>query len=601
MTARHYKFAICAALVLLTLATYWPAINHEFVNYDDDDYVYENEVVQGGLTAQNIYWAFTSTEAANWHPLTWLSHMLDCQLYGLDAGGHHLSSLILHIAGTLLLFLLLASATGARVCSAVVAALFALHPLHVESVAWIAERKDVLSGLFWMATLAAYVRYAARPGPRRYLPVAILLALGLMAKPMLVSLPLVLLLLDYWPLQRREGWPRLIREKIPLAALAIASSIITLIAQKSGMAVSSLAQHPLSLRAGNALLSYATYVLKMFWPVDLAVLYPHPGSDLPWLRVIASALLLAAISIAACRMRRSRPYFIAGWLWFLVTLVPVIGIVQVGGQAWADRYTYIPYIGLFIAIVWGAGDLLSRVKPRKASVALVAIAACLPVVICAGTARNQLGYWQNSVTLFERTLQVTGDNGATLVNLAEHLSSEGKYEEALVYLKRAHDLNPEQVKVLYDIGIVLHNLERYNEAAHWFRLAIRRDPMLADAHLYLGAGMMQQRRFTAAYQNFSRAAEIRPDNPDAHFNMGVAMAAQQRLDEAIAHYNRALELRPGYARAHYNLGIAHYGKGNHAAALEHLRLAESRGMPAPPGLLERLNEKASPGSLPGSP
>jgi len=592
MTAKHYNIAICAALVLLTLATYWPAINHDFVNYDDDDYVYENDVVQRGLTAQNVHWAFTSREAANWHPLTWLSHMLDCQLYGLDAGGHHLTSLILHIAGTLLLFLLLARATGARICSAVVAALFALHPLHVESVAWVAERKDVLSGLFWMATVAAYIRYAAQPGPRRYLAVVILLALGLMAKPMLVSLPLVLLLLDYWPLQRRERWSRLIQEKIPLAALAVASSIITLIAQKSGMAVSSLAQHPLGVRVANALLSYATYVLKMFWPVDLAVLYPHPGSDLPWLRVIASALLLAGISIAAHRMRRSRPYFIAGWLWFLITLVPVIGIVQVGGQAWADRYTYIPYVGLFMAIVWGIGDLLSRVRPPKISAALVALAACVPILIFAAAARNQLGYWQNSFTLFERTLEVTGDNGATLVNLAEHVSSAGKYEQALVYLKRAHDLNPEQVKVLYDIGIVLHNLERFNEAAHWFRLAIRQDPMLADAHLYLGAGMMQQRRFDAAYRNFSRAAEISPANPDTHFNMGVAMAAQQRLDEAISHYSRALELRPGYARAHLNLGIAYYGKGDHAAALEHVRMAESLGMPAPTGLLERLASPA---------
>jgi tetratricopeptide (TPR) repeat protein len=588
MTAKQYNILICAALVLLTLATYWPALDHDFVNYDDDDYVYENDMVQRGLTAQSIYWAFTAREAANWHPLTWLSHMLDCQLYGLDAGRHHLTNVILHIAGTLLLFLMLARATGARICSAVVAALFALHPLHVESVAWIAERKDVLSGLFWMATLMAYIRYAERPGLKRYLPVALLLALGLMAKPMLVSLPLTLLLLDIWPLKRREPWRQLILEKAPLAALAVASSIITILAQKAGMAVSSLTHYPLGVRVGNALLSYATYILRMFWPRDLAILYPHPGIDLPWARVILSALLLAGISFAALRLRRNRPYFLIGWLWFLITLVPVIGIVQVGGQAWADRYTYIPYVGLFIAIVWGVGDLLSRVKPPRVSAPLMALAVCVPILICAASARQQIGYWRNSVTLFERTLEVTGENGATLVNLAEHLSKNGEYEQALGYLKRAHTINPDQVKVLYDIGIVLHNLERYNDAAHWFRLSLRRDPGLADAHMYLGAGMMQQRRFDAAYQNFASAARINPTNPDAHFNMGVAMAAQRHLNEAIAHYGRALELRPGYARAHLNLGIALYDKGEFSAALEQVRLAESQGLQAPAGLLERL-------------
>jgi tetratricopeptide (TPR) repeat protein len=409
-----------------------------------------------------------------------------------------------------------------------------------------------------------------------------------MAKPMLVSIPLVLLLLDFWPLKRREPWDRLIKEKLPLAALAAASSAITIIAQRGGMAVSSLTQHPLDVRLANALLSYATYVVKLFWPTRLAVLYPHPGSDLPWGSVLLSLLLLAAISAAAWRLRRNHPYLLFGWLWFLITLIPVIGIVQVGGQAWADRYTYIPYIGLFIALVWSVRDLLQKVGSRRLRMALAAFLALAALLALSVMAHSQIGHWRNSVTLFQRTLDVTGENGAMLVNLAEHVSKEGNHEQALKYLKRAHEINPDQVKVLYDIGIVLHNMGRYSEAAHWLRLTLEKDPGLADAHIYLGAVMLQQRRFDAAYHHFSRASQIRPGNPDAHFNMGVAMAAQQRLDEAITHYNHALELRPGYPRAHLNLGMAFYAKGDHAAALEHIRLAERGGMQAPPGLMERL-------------
>ncbi len=391
------RTAIISALVLLTVAGFWPSIGNGFVNYDDDEYVTENPHVQAGLTLNGMRWALTATEAANWHPLTWVSHMADRSLFGADPRGHHLSSLIWHLANVVLLFLVLFRMTGATGRSAAVASLFALHPLHVESVAWISERKDVLSTFFWILTLWAYARYANRPGPRRYLLVVAFLALGLACKPMLVSVPLVLLLLDFWPLDRLHPpyWP-VVREKIPLVILAAASSVITLVAQHRGGALGSFERLPLSMRLENAVVSYAGYLWKTIRPVGLSIVYPHPGPGRPGWQVAGAMALLAAISYGAIRARRRRPYLLVGWLWFLVTLVPVIGLVQVGEQAMADRYTYVPLVGPFVAVVWGAADLVRRVggteRQRRASTAAVAAASAAVLGILLALTRVQAGY-----------------------------------------------------------------------------------------------------------------------------------------------------------------------------------------------------------------
>ncbi len=399
------EILICLFLVLATLTVYWQVGNYEFVNFDDDKYIIENFHVQKGLTRDSVIWAFTATHVSNWHPLTWLSHMLDFQLYGLNPSGHHLTNVFFHLVNTLLLFLVLKLMTGALWRSGLVAALFAVHPLHVESVVWVAERKDVLSTLFWMLTLWAYLGYTKRPGVKRYLVILLAFALGLMAKPMLVTLPFVLLLLDYWPLKRIElgqsaiGLPaasqpstiankpgaqafRLLLEKTPMFVLAAVSSVVTFIVQKSGGAVGALETYPFKIRMANALLSYVIYLKKMIWPQNLAVFYPHPGQSLPMWQAAGAGLLLVVVSIAVIRAGRRYPYLPVGWLWYVGTLVPVIGLVQVGDQAMADRYTYVSLIGLFIVVAWGVPDVARSWRygkcPRcSAKLALWQICPCL--------------------------------------------------------------------------------------------------------------------------------------------------------------------------------------------------------------------------------
>ena len=375
-TRKYWVPCICLTLALATLISYSQVLNHDFIDFDDDMYVTRNENVQKGLTWQNIKWAFTTNQAYNWHPLTWLSHMLDCQLFGLKPAGHHFTSVLFHIANTLLLFLVFKSMTGNLWRSAFVAALFALHPLHVESVAWIAERKDVLSTLFWLLTMAAYVRYVRKPGPKWYLLTILAFAMGLMAKPMLVTLPFILLLLDYWPLARFQfgqnikdtEWKilyRLFVEKIPLFIITIITSVITFIVPKGSGAVPGLKELSLMPRLTNALISYVKYIEKMFWPSRLAVFYPRAVDAIPTWQILAALLLLLIISGLAVWLARSRKYLLVGWLWYLGILVPVIGLVQVGDQAMADRYTYVSLIGLFIIVVWGLNDLLEKWKYHK--------------------------------------------------------------------------------------------------------------------------------------------------------------------------------------------------------------------------------------------
>jgi protein O-mannosyl-transferase len=426
---RRLPLLLGAALALLTLAVWLPALRNGFTNLDDPYYVTANPQVLRGITRAGIAWAMTAKVASNWHPLTLLSHMLDCQLFGLDPAGHHATSLLLHLANVLILFAVLCRMTGAAGRSAVVAALFALHPTHVESVAWVAERKDVLSALFWILAMGAWARYARQPSAGRYLLVALLMVLGLAAKPMVVTLPFALLLLDVWPLDRLHlGWRRLILEKLPLLALSAASSLITLRYQQASLAPLDVA--PWSLRAANALVAYAAYLGKLFLPRHLAVFYPIPLSIPAW-QAAGAALLLIAITALAVRRARREPWLLTGWLWFLGTLVPVIGLVQVGRQAMADRYLYIPSIGLFLAVVWSVAELGRRHR------AVLATAAGAVLLALAVMTRVQIGYWSDSATLFRHALAATGDNYLAHIGLGKALMGERDCEGAAEQFRAA--------------------------------------------------------------------------------------------------------------------------------------------------------------------
>jgi len=461
----RHEIWICFFLVLITLVTYIQVGTFDFDNYDTARYIYENSHVKKGLTAEGIRWAFTTTHVSNWHPLTWLSHMLDVQLYGLDPGAHHLTSLLFHIANTILLFLILAIMTRDLWPSSFVAALFAIHPLHVQSVAWLAERKDLVCTFFGLLAIWSYIRYAHYKRSDRYLSVLLFFILGLMAKPMIVTLPFILLLLDYWPLKRFQfGIPlqdvsgstrqttsmvSLVIEKIPFFIAAAASCMVTLYAQTSGGAISSLGSYPLHVRILNALVSYAGYLGKMFWSAKLAVFYPHPGVWPMW-QIMASGLLVTATTLLALRFVKSRPWFIVGWLWFLGTLIPVIGLVQVGAQTMADRYTYVPLIGIFIIISWGLSDLVNQnliKRGRKALIAAVILGVLMTVTW------KQVGYWKNSVTLFERALEVTENNYVAHNNLGHRLMELGETKDAI-------RINPEYLSAQTNLKKTLEAIKK---------------------------------------------------------------------------------------------------------------------------------------------
>ncbi len=458
------EWLIAAALAVATLAVYAQVINHQFINLDDNLYIWDNPMVISGLTLKGLAWAFTTFHAANWHPLTWLSHMLDSQLFRMNAGGHLFVNALIHVANTLLLFFFLKRVTGARWRSAIVAALFALHPLHVQSVAWAAERKDTLSTFFGLLCLLAYARYVEKPSWKKYALVAVWLALGLMAKPMLVTWPFVFLLLDYWPLRRLEwrpaegierfakDWLPLVREKLPLFCLVIPSVIVTHIAQARWGAVADLIALPFSWRLANALVSYAKYLLLTFWPDRLAVYYPFSFSGIPAWQVVAALVVLAAITAVALREARRRPYLITGWLWFLGTLVPVIGLVRVGAEAMADRYTYIPSIGLFIALVFGLADLANTWRIGRIP---IASASAMTILLLGSLTAYQISWWRDSVTLFERTLSVTSDNAMVQYNLGCALYEQGKIAEAIPHFAEAVRINPNDRHALTNMGMAL--------------------------------------------------------------------------------------------------------------------------------------------------
>jgi protein O-mannosyl-transferase len=595
-------FWICLLLVALTLGVFQGIRNHEFVALDDPPYVTENPHVTGGLTWESVLWSLRLDNPTNWHPLTWISHMVDVELFGMNAGAHHLMSLLLHVANTVLLFLLLRRMTGALGRSAFVAALFAVHPLHVESVAWVAERKDVLSALFWMLTLLAYVGYVtagisasgsrrARSG--RYALVMLMLTLGLLAKPMLVTLPCVMLLLDIWPLGRwRLGagatgpaapppfsWARtkwstavaLILEKVPLFMLVAAASIITFIVQRQGGAMTAFQKYPRLLLFQNALVSYTTYILNMVWPAGLGMFYPLPASIPVW-KVAGAATVLLVVSLAAIRAAHKRPYVTVGWFWYLGTLVPVIGLIQVGLQARADRYTYIPLIGLFIIVAWGAADLLARWRQSRR---LLQVAAGIVILACAIAAHTQLQYWRNSTVLWARSIEVTLglENARSYFNAGDLLRHEGKIEEAILQFSQAIRLDPDFAEAQYNLGLALMSRGRAAEAIPAFEATVRLQPQFAAGHINLGTALMTAGRPAEAVRVLTEAVRLDPHVAQAHRNLGLALANQGKIQDAIGPFTEAVRLQPGFVEAQCDLGVALMRSNRLAEAVDHLSQA----------------------------
>ena len=520
-------------------------------------------MVNRGVTLAGLAWAFTTFHAGNWHPLTWIAHMIDSQLFGMFAGGHLLVNGLIHAANTLLVFWFLLRTTHARWPSALVAALFALHPLHVESVAWASERKDTLSTFFGLLSLIAYVRYAVAPSIRRYAWVAIMLALGLLAKPMLVTWPFLMLLLDYWPLRRfditsrrevaTKVWP-LVREKIPLFALVAASAVVTSIAQSHLGAVRTFTEFPIAPRLSNALVSYAKYLLFAFWPSDLAVFYPFPKAGLPGWQIIGAALLLIAITAFCLFQRRIRPYLIVGWLWFLGTLVPVIGLVQVGAQIMADRYFYIPSIGLFTALVFGLADIAERQRVAP----WVSAAVASGILLALATFTNaQIRRWTDSFALFQHALAVTPPNFTIETSLGVALGKSNRYDDAEAHFQKALKIRPDFYDALFNMGVIRFYQGRLPEAVEYYQAAIHSQPGAPEAHMQLGLVLWNQNRSEAACDEMRRASQLAPKDAMIRSDLGLALARLGRIPEAIDQFQEAVRLDPSNAApAHANLGWA---------------------------------------------
>jgi len=567
-TLLNKNSGICFLLLIAVLAVYWNVQGFDFIRYDDPQYVMENPVVQSGLTIPGIRWALTDISTGYWHPLTWISLMADYELYGMNAGGYHLTNLLLHIANAMLLFAVLNMMTGAVWRSAFVAALFALHPLHVESVAWVAERKDVLSGLFWILTMLAYVRYVRLPGWGRYLVVFMMFVLGIMAKPMMVTLPFVLLLMDYWPLGRYQrgckeplirggeskvSVGRLILEKIPLFIVVVFVSIGTIWSQKQTGAIMSSDALSLPVRIANALSSYVIYMGKMFWPVDLAVYYPHPGI---WstAAVIGSISLLLVISLTVVWLGRRYAYLPVGWLWYLGILFPVSGIVaQSGTQAMADRYTYLSLIGLFIIVAWGVDDLFARYARLKLIPPFLGAAVVGLLMVLSWM---QVQYWQDSVRLLTHAVAVTKNNASTYYNLGNVYSMDGRIPEALESYRQALRINPDYPDVYNSLGVILFRQGKTEDAIGQYREALKRDPAYAKAYFNMGVARVAQGRIAEALACYDQALKVKPDFAEVHNNIGIIRAEQKRMPEAVVHFRAAVAINPWYRAAADNLRIA---------------------------------------------
>ena len=565
---------ICLGLAVVTAIAYLPVLKADFINFDDPQYVTSNPYVMLGLSLDSIRWAFTSTHASNWHPLTWLSLMFDRQIFGSGPTAFHLVNLLLHIVNSILLFIVLNRLTKAFWPSASVAALFALHPLHVESVAWVAERKDVLCTLFWLLTMFAYVRFVEQPTKKRYLAILTAFTLGLMAKPMLVTLPFVLLLLDYWPLNRIsiKTFRNLLLEKIPLFALTAVSCVVTFLIQKNSGAVSTLRVFSFSSRLINAVISYTAYIKKLFAPFNLAIFYPHQGNSLTFQQAALPAITLLIISIIVFSLARTRKYLLVGWLWYLGTLVPVIGLVQVGAQAMADRYTYIPLIGLFIMIAWSVSDISSHQwKYRKTILAFVSVLLLIFLVLLT---RKQVSYWQDSITLFQHTANVTRNNDIAYSNLGVALAEAGYLDDALVCFQEALKIKPNDPEANFNIAETLAKQGKPDEAALWYDKVLKLNP--GDAHTYvsLAAAKIQQDKFDEAISLCREGLNYNPKNPQLHSNLGLAFLKMGKIDEALTELETAVKLG-GDAMAYNNLALAVSAKGDYDAALEYYRRAIS--------------------------
>jgi tetratricopeptide (TPR) repeat protein len=643
-------------LALMTMALYWPATQCDFVNYDDTMYVTDNSHVTSGLTLANAGWALRSGYAANWHPVTWLSHMLDCQMFGLRPWGHHLTNVLLHALNAGLVFALLRQMTGATWRSLLVAALFALHPLRVESVAWVTERKDVLASFFGLLALMAYARYAqgrgrksegrrpkaegnpkseARspkpeaagpwsvvsgpstlrsvtedgstlrssatedgwslshlPSPVFYLLSLFLFALGLLSKPMLVTWPFVMLLLDYWPLGRMQNaecrmrnakatdtqhatrntlhvpLPLLV-EKIPFFVLAVAASVVTFLVQQRGGAVMAAENLPLGARCGNALISYGRYLGKLFWPTELAVFYPRP-EQWPLAKVLLAGGVILGLSVLVWVPRRRAPYLLVGWLWFLGTLVPVIGLVQVGQQAMADRYTYLSSLGVLVLAVWGGYGLTRR---WRYGVLGLAVAGGAALVLCLALTRQQLGYWKDSEALFRQALEVTENNQIAHNQLGTALDKKGQMDEAIRQYQEAVRVKPDYADAHNNLGAALDEQGQSDEAIRQLQEALRLKPDHAEAHNNLGIALGKQGQTDEAIRQFQEAVRLKPDYADAHYDLSVALGRKGQSDEAIRQLQEALRLKPDYAEAHNNLGTAFYQQGRIGEAIRQFQEA----------------------------
>ena len=562
-TFERRDILILLGLAVVTFGIYAQVMGHQFITLDDDSYIKENPVVNRGVTFAGLAWAFTTFHQANWHPLTWIAHMIDSQLFGMIAGGHLLVNALIHAANTLLVFWFLFRTTHARWSSALVAALFALHPLHVESVAWASERKDTLSTFFGLLSLIAYVRYAEAPAIRRYAWVAIMLALGLLTKPMLVTWPFVMLLLDYWPLgrfdftSRREVatklWP-LVREKLPLFALVAASAVVTSVAQSHGGGVRTFTEFPIALRFSNALVSYAKYLLLAFWPNDLAVFYPFPKAAIPAWQIIGAALLLISITSLFFSQRKIRPYLIVGWLWFLGTLVPVIGLVQVGAQSMADRYFYIPSIGLFIALVFGLADIAER---RRITPWLSAAIANVVLLALATLTNAQIRRWTDSFALFQHALAVTPPNFTIETSLGLALGKSSRYDDAAAHFQKALKISPAFYDALFNMGVIRFYQGRLPEAVEYYQAAIHSQPGAPEAYMQLALVLWKQNRGEAACDEMRRASQLAPRDAKIRSDLGLALARLGRIPEAIDQFHEAVRLDPNNAAAaHANLAYA---------------------------------------------
>ena len=577
---------LAVLLATSVLVAYAGVRQHDFVNFDDPEYVVQNRHVTSGLTFANVAWSLTAVHSANWHPLTWMSHMLDCSLHGLDPGGHHVTNVLLHALATVLLFFALRTMTGAPGRSAFVAALFALHPRNVESVAWISERKDVLSAVFWTGAMWAHAAYAQRSTLPRYLAVALLLGLGLLAKPMVVTLPAALLLLDLWPLRRVRlagigddattdvrtpaplAVPAVVREYAPLFAIALAAAIVTFLAQRSSGAVATLTALPLGFRLQNAVVTYAGYLWSLLWPTQLAVFYPY--RTLPVAEVSAALALLVALSVLAWRTRRTRPYLLVGWLWYLGTLVPVIGIVKAGDQAMADRFTYLPAIGIFLAATWAIADAASR-DPRTRR-ALVP-AAVLVAIACLLTTRRQVEHWRDSVTLFRHALAVTSRNHLAELNLAAALVERGDVAAGLEHARAAQALRPEDVKALATLGTALARSGHGDEAESAYRRALQSDPDSVLAWLGMAVLHAERGQWGDAERAYAEVLRREPEHAKAHAGLGFVLSAQARHADAIAQYRAAIVADEKLLQAYNGLALALEATGQTDEALRVLESA----------------------------